>query len=237
MSFPVVAIVVLVGVGVVAFAIAAHLGEVKRRRALAALAAELQWDFDPEGYGDDEGEYAPFDVFRIGRNRTPYNTLRGDMEIGGRSFDVRMGDFKFQVPRMTGGRESTQTYEFSYLLVELPFPRIPDLLIRREGLLDRLAGVIGLDDIDFESDEFSRRFYVKSSDKRFAYAVIHPRMMEYLMQTNPDTVEIRNGRCCLSDGTDRWAPEEFRSRLGWLRAFFERWPDYLTSDLDRCRYG
>ena len=62
-----------------------------------------------------------------------------------------------------------------------PFRNVPDLLIRPEGFFDKVAGAFGFDDIDFESEEFSRAFFVKSSDKRFAYDVLHPRMLELLM--------------------------------------------------------
>ena len=42
-----------------------------------------------------------------------------------------------------------------------------------------------VDDIDFESAEFSTKFYVKNVDKKYAYDLIHPRMMEFLLR-NPD---------------------------------------------------
>jgi hypothetical protein len=41
--------------------------------------------------------------------------------------------------------------------VHPPWPS-PTLLVRPEGLLDKLAGIVGVDDIDFESSEFSKRF-------------------------------------------------------------------------------
>ena len=59
--------------------------------------------------------------------------------------------------------------------------QFPHLFLRTEGLLDRIAGFIGFDDIDFESEEFSKRYFCKSDDRQFAYAVIHPQMMEWLM--------------------------------------------------------
>jgi len=135
--------------------------------------------------------------------------------------------------RYTQQRESTSTttYQFSYLIVHLPFASLPDLLIRPEGMSDKLAGAFGFDDIDFESAEFSRRFYVRSSDKRFSYDVVHPRMMEFLLTTRPPCVDIENGRCCLSDGEQRWGPIEFRVKLAWLERFYSYWPQHLTEDL------
>ena len=141
-----------------------------------------------------------------------------------------MGDFIYRVTRSTGKTTTTQTYRFSYLIVHLPWPA-PDVLIRPEGMFDKLAGAFGFDDIDFESAEFSRRFHVKSKDKRFAYDVVHPRMMEFLMTGDPPTVDIENLRCCISDGRRRWQPAEFRGKLAWLSDFLDRWPDHVLATL------
>lgn len=208
----------------------AWLIEKKRREALAALAARLGFHFDPSRNWNHDEQYAHFEIFRRGHSRAAFNTLTGELEIDGLRWPVRMGDFVYKVTRHTGKGSHTQTYRFSYLILHLPFPRVPDLLIRREGMFDKVAGVLGFDDIDFESAEFSRRFHVKGSDKRFAFDVIHPRMMEFLLAGDAPTVDIERGRCCLSDGRRRWQPPEFEARLGWARAFFGLWPEYVVGD-------
>jgi hypothetical protein len=111
---------------------------------------------------------------------------------------------------------------------------VPDLLIRREGIFDKIAGVLGFDDIDFESSEFSRKFCVKSGDKRFAYDVIDPRMMEFLLASDPPTIDIERGQCCITDGARRWEPAQFQAAMGWLGEFFDRWPDHVTASLERA---
>ena len=111
-----------------------------------------------------------------------------------------MGDFTYKVTTSSGKSTTTTTYRFSYLILHMPWSGVPDLLIRREGMFDKIAGVLGFDDIDFESAQFSRRFHVSSTDKRFAYDVIDPRMMEFLLKGDPPTVDIENTRCCISDG-------------------------------------
>ncbi len=148
-----------------------------------------------------------------------------------RGYPVRMGDFVYKVTRRSGKTTTTHTYRFSYLIVHLPFGRVPDLLIRREGVFDKIAGAFGFDDIDFESSEFSRKFHIKSPDKRFAYDVCHPRMMEYLLQTSPPAIDIENGRCCISDGSRRWEPPQFKATLSWVRTFFDHWPEHVTAEL------
>ena len=228
--------VILLGVlAVIGIGVAIYLYQLsvrKRREALAALAGRLGWTFDPDRDTGHDDEYAHFGIFRRGHSRTAYNTLNGNVETDGREYRGKMGDFTYKVTRHTNKGSHTTTYRFSYLILHLPFRGVPDLLIRREGIFDKLAGAIGFDDIDFESAEFSKRFFVKSPNKRFAYDVIHPRMMEYLLEGRPPAVDIEQGRCCISDGRTRWKPEEFEPMLQWVSGFFDRWPEHLTTRLE-----
>lgn len=209
-----------------------HLAAKKRREAMAALAVELGWRFDPSSDRRHDDEYSHFEIFRKGHSRVAYNTLSGSTEIDGRTYPVKMGDFAYKVTRRTGKSNHTTTYRLSYLILHLPFDRTPDLLIRREGVFDKLAGVFGFDDIDFESEEFSRKFYVKSSDKKFAYDVVHPRMMEWLLAKKVPMIDIERGRCCVAEDKTRWEPHEFKRWLRRMNEFFDQWPDYLISRLD-----
>lgn len=203
----------------------------KRREALAALARGLGWQFSAERDYSHDDEFNNFEIFRHGHTRYAYNTLRGTVDVGGRPWRAEMGDFHYQVTTSNGKSTTTHTYLFSYLILHLPYAHVPDLLIRREGMFDALKSMMGFDDIDFESAEFSKRFYVKSPDKRFAYDVIHPQMMEFLMASDSPTVDVEQGRCCVSDGKHTWPPEKFRAKVEFARRFFDLWPNYLTSTL------
>lgn len=225
---------ILIGLGIallLVFAYFGHLAEKKRREELAALARSLGFRFDP---GPDRGhdeEYGHFEIFRRGHSRVARNTLAGRLTVDDRLYRVVAGDFRYQVTSGSGKNRSTHTYRFSYVIVELPF-HPPDLLIRPEGMFDKLAGVFGFDDIDFESEEFSRKFYVKSSDKQFAYDVVHPRMMEFLLKGLPAALDVEQGRLCFADGHRRWTPEQFRRRLDYLERFLALWPEHLMVQLD-----
>ena len=219
---------------VVIFAVGAYYAyqhEKQRREALAALAQRIGWHFTADNDYSHEDEYDHFELFRQGHSRYAYNTLTGALEIHGRACSAKMGDFRYQITTSTGKSTTTHTYHFSYLIVHLPYPQLPTLLIRPEGMFDALKNAFGFADIDFESAEFSKRFYVKSSDKRFAYDVIHAPVMEYLLEGDPPTIDVEHGRCCLADGSDTWSAEEFQAKLLWVRGFFDRWPKHVTSAL------
>jgi hypothetical protein len=204
--------------------------EQQRRADLERVAASLDLRYDPSDDDSHDDEYAQFDVFRRGHSRTARNTMRGTVELFGSRCRLCMGDFRYKVTSGSGKHRSTKTYRFSYLIVHPPWPA-PSLLVRPEGLFDKLKGAIGFDDIDFESEEFSRKFYVQSSDKRFAYDVLHPRMMEFLLREQPDAMDLEGGAMCVTDGSRLWEPADFRARLDFVRRFCELWPRHLLVDL------
>lgn len=203
----------------------------QRLAELRALADALGWRFEAGYDYSFDNEYGQFSNFRHGSDRYAYNTLVGKIQADGDAWPAQMGDFHYKTESSDGKTTQTQHHRFSYMLVKLPYPSLPDLRIRREGFFDTLAHVFGFSDINFESAEFSKRFDVKSSDKKFAYDVIHPKMMEFLMADDPPAVEISGGCCCITMGSGTWSTEEFRHNEDWAVKFFNLWPKYLTADL------
>jgi hypothetical protein len=223
---------VIVAIALVAtIAYMSWLAEKKRQEALAGLAQELDLRFDPGlDHGHDD-EYEQFEIFRRGHSRVARNTLHGFVTLFDQGCHLVAGDYRYKVTSGSGKNRSTRTYKFSYLIVHPPWDT-PPLLIRPEGMFDKIKGAFGFDDIDFESAEFSRKFYVKSDDKRFAYDVLHPRMMELLLATRPPMIDIEAGAICLSDGSRRWQPEQFKQQIKFLGQFCEQWPRHLVKELN-----
>ena len=219
-------VVLVVGIGVLAYR--AHQ---KRLAELRELAARLGFTFDP---GDDQGhddEYAQFAIFQRGHSRAAFATLRGELELFGRPCAVVAGDYRYKTDSGSGKNRSTTTHTFSFLIVHPPWPS-PSLVIRPEGVFDKLKGAFGFDDIDFESEQFSRAFWVQSDDKRFAYDVLHPRMMEFLLAVRPPMLEIEHGALCVADGARRWQPAQFGAQMDFVTRFCELWPRHLVKELD-----
>jgi len=212
--------------------ILAWLHEKKRREGMEAVAQKLGFRFDPGPDENHDEEYAQFAIFRRGHSRVAKNTMTGAVELFGRECRAQAGDFRYRVTSGSGKNRSTRTYHFSYLVVHPPWPS-PSLLVRPEGTFDKVKGAFGFDDIDFESEEFSRSFWVESSDKRFAYDVLHPRMMEFLLRERPPMLDLEHGALCVSDGARRWDFAAFEAHLGFVRRFCENWPRHLLVDLEK----
>ena len=240
LGLPIIVIVIVVAVFIVLGAIHAHKKRQERIAALSAIAAKRGWRFSEQKFRDHDEQYAHFEIFRRGHSRAAYDTMAGALDVFGENSYAQAGDFTYKVTSGTGKNRSTRTYHFSYLIIELPYRIVPDVLVRRENLFDKLTDMIGFDDIDFESSEFSKKFCVKSPDKRFAYDLITPRMMDHFLQGSPvpglPAIDMENSRICLSDGASRWQPEHFEQAIAWAERFFELWPEHLLATL-RERWG
>lgn len=208
----------------------AHRMAEARRQELAALAARRGWRFSPDDDRAFPASVAGFDCFSRGSSQRIYNTLRGSTTTRLGPIALQAGDYRYT----TGSGKNRHTHRLSYVVADLPLPVPPgvELVIRPEGFTDSIAAFVGFDDIDFESEEFSRRYFVKSNDRKFAYAVVHARMMEYLLASPCGHLQLRGARIVLC-GTSRstWEVAEFEQTFAWLGTFIDHWPDYLVSEL------
>lgn len=228
-------IVAVIGL-IVAGSFYAHKKRQERLAGLRAVAERRGWRFSEHQDHDHDERYRHYEIFRRGHSRAAFDTLSGSLEVFGESAYAQAGDFTYKVTSGSGKNRSTTTYRFSYLIVELPVHPVPDVLVRRENLFDKFSSMLGFDDIDFESSEFSRRFCVKSPDKRFAYDLFTPRMMELFLEATPTppglpAIDMENSRVCFSDGSSRWEPEHFEMAIGWAERFFGLWPEHVLATL------
>jgi len=215
-----------------------------RHAGIISFADQRGFTFEP-GHDDSHDErYAHFEVFRRGFDRYAYNTMSGAVDLGKIQAQCRTGDFTYKTRETytttdSKGRTTTHTrivkHDFSYFIVELPFERMPDMLVRREGIFDKIAAAFGKNDIDFESAEFSRKYFVQCDQRKFAYDIINQRMIEFLLKTKPGLIDMENARICLTDGMTKWPHERFDESLEWTRSFVGHWPDFVIKDLEEGR--
>ncbi len=224
MAFP--AFIALVVVLIVYGAAAAK----KRRAELEETAQRMGWSFRADREHDFKDRFPQFAAFRSGSDRYAYNLLSGPLQLRGVNCHGIVGEYHYETESGTGDDRKTTSHYFSFLLVCLPWRDVGDLAIRREGFFDRVAGMLGWEDIDFEWAEFSRNFHVKSSNKRFAYDVIDQRMMEFLMADFPGPVWIdRDWLMVYTGGV--WKPQEIGRFIAWAARFLEQWPRHVDRAL------
>jgi len=210
-------------IGFIAFVIVAvvlgHLQAQKRRAAMLALARRLGLRFDPDKNRDLARRYEFIDKMRAGRNRYAFNILTGAYQ----GHDVLLFDYHYK----TGSGKNTHHHYLSFFILRLP-TSVPELLIGPEGFFSKIAQAVGYDDIDFESHEFSRKFCVRSRDKKFAYDICHAKMIEYLLSNTDLTLEMERDSLAISFQR-RLKPELIEPNLRRLIQVRALLPDYLFS--------
>jgi hypothetical protein len=202
----------------------------KRREDLARLAAELGLEFDADDPFDIAETYSAFEFINEGHGQYAYNVLHGRM---GR-WHVKAFDYVYYTTEhSTDSQGHSTTREESHYFSAVLFDtdsHFRQLLIRPETFMDKIAAAVGFDDINFESAEFSKTYYVTSSDKKFAYDVIHPRMMEFLLQDPSWTVQL-DGRTVMACRGSTLEVDEFRDALQLVDSFLKLLPKYLWEQM------
>jgi hypothetical protein len=90
-------------------------------------------------------------------------------------------DYSYQTHSGDGrGGRTTTTHRCGVVSVGLP-TYLPQLQVTPENLLTRLGNVLGLDDIELESEDFNRAFRVEARDRKFACDVLPARTMQMLL--------------------------------------------------------
>jgi len=157
----------------------------RRRQAFRAFARShgLRYDVH-DRLGLDQ---IPFRLFRKGDGRTISNVLSGPW----RGEPMHAFDYRYYEEHTApNGDTGRTTYRFTCVVLEVE-AAFPHLAADREGFVSRVGSALGSRDIEFESEEFNRRFHVASVDRKFAYELLDARMMQWLLHLPNDvTFEV-----------------------------------------------
>ena len=217
MPFVIVAVLVVAAIGAIYGAIQAR----KRQEGLFELAQRLSLDFSPAEDHELADRYGFLKELAEGENRYACNVLSGTYQQN----QVLAFDYHYETYTEGKGGRQTHHHWLSFFILTLPAV-FPDLTIRRENFLTKVAEAFGYQDIKFESAEFSKAFCVRSPDKKFAYDVCNAQMMEYLLANRDLSVEIENQVLALAFNT-RLSVEQIEANLQRLVEIRSRLPEYL----------
>ncbi len=190
--------------------------KVSRRSAVEREARRLGLSFsrrDPFRVLD--ADFHPF--LRFGK-------LPGTQRVENVVWGVRDGR---EVRAFDYRRPGEHEIRYSCALVRIP-DGWPSLLVRRHGPLDVARNAAGLQRIEFELDEFNRRFEVRSDDRRLASAVIDQRMIGWLLESDPALgFHLQEG--WLLAWMPQLPPDELERTLATVEGFHERIPRAVWS--------
>lgn len=217
-------VILLIGIAILALAIHSYYQSEQRKQELLALATRLGWQFTP---GKDRGFDARygFEALQKGSNRYAYNVLRGPHA----NHQACCFDYHYETYSTDSkGNRKTHHHYFSAVVLDTALPLKP-LFLRPEGFFDRVGELFGFDDIDFESAQFSREFFVKADDRKWAFDVIHQATMEYLLTAPRFTIEFAGPRV-IACRSSTFSPAEFEQALEVIVGVIERLPNYLLRE-------
>ncbi|MDJ0910895.1 MAG: hypothetical protein QNI99_17070 [Woeseiaceae bacterium] len=201
---------------IIVAAVLAYFVQKWRREHIQRVAKRLGLQFRAED-SDLPRRYAFLDKLSQGRSRNARNILTGEYQ----GHPTTSFDFHYTV----GAGKNKRNVSCSFFMLHLE-KHFPELRIATEGLFSKFAQSIGFDDIDFESHEFSRKYVVRSEDKKFAYDVCNARMIEHLLASPIENLEIDGP--CMALGFNRCiSPDAIEYQLYRLVKIRERMPNYL----------
>ena len=220
-------------IGVVAAVLVAvvigALKSAKRRKQLAEWADAHGWWYSAERDAGYDVRYSAMDCLRQGSNRYAHNIVRGKYRE--RDFDAF--DYHYETySRDSKGRRQTNHHHFSAVIVATTLPVKP-LFIRPERFFDKVTEFFGLDDIDFESAEFSRSFYVQAADKKWAFDVIHQETMEFMLASPRYSVQFA-GRHVIAWTGRRFNSSQHEAAMDLIGGVLDRLPESLIREISEA---
>jgi hypothetical protein len=196
----------------------------KRRELFAAFAASQGWTWT----GRDDSWVNRFDgtPFDQGDHKKALNVLQG--QHGGRAMVAFDYSYETHSADSKGNRQTT-THRFAFCSLSLP-AHLPSLELVPESMLGRLGTVLGMQDIELESEDFNRRYRVRCADQKFAYDVLPPRTMEALMRRTALHLRLAGtDALCWESGSH--SPSELLARLDAIATLVDGIPEFVWNDL------
>lgn len=192
----------------------------KRKKELSTWATQVGLSFSSSPDRSFDDRYPHFGCLRRGHSRYAYNVASGPWNNRWlEAFDYRY---------VTGHGKNRSTHTFSAIIIRSQLVLKP-LRIRSENAFDKLTEFFGADDIDFESDKFSREYHVKSPDKKWAYDVLHQRTIEFLLTQPKYSIEFDTGSI-ICWRNRKFTPPVRENAIHVIEGILDRMPEYVVRE-------
>lgn len=195
----------------------------RRRRALAAWAYSRKWSFQADRNERLAEHYNSFRCLQSNDRYYAYNISAGPRN----KRHVCAFDYHYDDAPSRGGSDSRGDFSAVIVTADLTFK---PLLVQPRELLDLLTEISDYGNIDFESAEFSSRFFVKSPDKRWAYDVISQSTMEFLLAATRFSLQFAGPDIIAYHGR-RFSIATFDAAIGVIEGVLDRLPPSLLREL------
>ncbi|MBI1730506.1 hypothetical protein HY229_06425 [Candidatus Acetothermia bacterium] len=188
-----------------------------RGKTLGSWANAHNLSFDEYSESSIDETYPHFECLQKGEKRYSFNRITGKW----REHDF----FGFDYHYRTGSGKSTTHHYFSAVILTSPIPLKP-LFIRPEGMMDKVTEFFGAEDINFESREFSQKFFVRAPDKKWAFDVIQQSTMQLMLDSRSYWIQFGED-CVIAYDIVRFSIEDFEQAANVICGILDRLPDYV----------
>lgn len=184
-----------------------HVVTKKRRADTEELAAEMGLTWTETSSIEQIGNVANFKLFSQGRAKKVTNIISGVTD------EVRISIFDYQFT--TGHGKQTRTTKQTVAALMSPQLHCPEFSMRPEGILDRVGGMLGLQDIDFDSHpDFSKKFVLKGPAEERVRAFFQPPVLEFFETQAGINVEGLANTICFYRSGKIVRADEIKDLLG-----------------------
>jgi hypothetical protein len=200
----------------------------QREAAFARVATSLGLKFSERD--TSSVRQLGFPLFHEGRGIESGNLVSGTLQ----GTPVAAFDFAYWTEvRDSKGGTHREYHRFLCAVTDIG-PSCPPLVLEHRGLIGRVAGALGLDGVQFESDDFDKAYRVICGDRRFATALVDPAMMAWLLDAPSPVAFQTAGPHLLAVSTDR-RPDAIPGLFHALVDFRAHIPAMVASDYPVAR--
>ena len=161
--------------------------------------------------------------------------IAGDLYQRGKPGEMIAGDFRgrgmcaldytYTTTSSNGHTTTTSTHQVFVVALNLPVALPPLSLTKESGVRRMLGGR----DLELESKLFNDEFRVTCADDRYASAVLHPRLMEWML-VNPGLEWHLAGNALVSWGTGSYLIPDVLARLEVMSRLIDLIPPFVLRD-------
>jgi len=210
---------IVIPVTIVGLIVAAAIGysiwtEKKRREGIQQLAGQLGIEYREELAPDDREVFAKFALASLGHNRVISNILVAD------SGEIRMVifDYRYTVGYTNGSGKNKSTPKQTVVMAQSGELSVPTFQLSPESLFQKIAGLFGFPDINFEDDpSFSKAFKLSGPNAEQIRAFFTVLRRKELLSQRQVTLEGNRDHFLFYQARSQCSIEELKGLMG--RAF------------------
>jgi hypothetical protein len=198
--------VLIFGAVVGGIILVSYLWDKKRTEKMSLVAAEMGLPFYAQGDASLISELSNFPLFSEGSSKKIKNMLHG------MTSDVEVGVFDYRYTTWTG--KHRHVYKQTVAYFQSPELDCSEFALRPENLFDKIGGVFGFQDIDFESHpRFSDSYLLRGNSEVKIRRLFNDEVLAFFERQTALSVEGSGQRLIFYRASERVEPEKVRSFL------------------------